>query len=57
VAAASGHAEIVEILLREGANVEATNRDGNTALILAERSGYADIVELLLARAVTTMLR
>ena len=46
-AAGRGQAEIVRILIA-GANVEATERSGSTALILAAASGHAEIVQLLL---------
>ena len=48
MAAHSGHANCVEALLKGGANPEATNSDGLTALIHAAEEGHADCVEALL---------
>jgi len=48
LAASRGDAESVELLLDARANVEATDRDGHTALIVATLEGEAEIVELLL---------
>jgi uncharacterized protein len=49
VAAASGRAANVRVLLRAGADVNAVNQHGNTALILAASHGRSDIVDVLLA--------
>ena len=49
-AAQKGEVESVRRLLRaEDVKVEATNADGDTALILAARGGYTGVAELLLA--------
>ena len=47
-AAYQGHAEVVELLLMKGANVNARDKDGTTALMCAARRGYIEITELLL---------
>jgi len=44
----TGNAEIVAMLLKRGADVEATDMYGSTALIKAIESGYTDIVTMLL---------
>ncbi|KAH0522614.1 hypothetical protein TsFJ059_006437 [Trichoderma semiorbis] len=49
-AAASGRDEIVRLLLRRGANVNAKTRDGITALQIATLKRYKKIVKLLLKR-------
>lgn len=49
LAATTGHVEIVRSLLKAGATVNATNRDGSTALMSAARAGHAAIVRSLLA--------
>ncbi|KAI2512192.1 serine/threonine kinase [Fragilaria crotonensis] len=46
--AQKGNLDEVLELLREGANVNATNTSGETALILASRNGFADVVKALL---------
>ncbi|KAJ3300308.1 Glycerophosphocholine phosphodiesterase [Borealophlyctis nickersoniae] len=43
-----GHAKVVEVLLRKGANVDAENMDGETPLHVAARNGHVDCVKLLL---------
>ena len=48
-AAAWGRVEVVQELLRHHAAVDATNRDGDTALLLASLSGHTDTVRILLA--------
>ena len=48
IAAQSGNAEIVKLLLEHGAEVDAKNKYGESALHVAARSGNAEIVELLL---------
>ena len=43
-----GYARTVKLLLEAGADVDAQDKNGCTALILASSRGYADIVKLLL---------
>lgn len=47
VAAHEGHVEIVDFLLRCGANLDARNRHGNTPLHCAVVSGREKIVQAL----------
>jgi len=47
-AAASGHTNIVLLLLAHGAQVDTPNHEGWTALHLAASQGYQDVVEALL---------
>ena len=42
-----GHIEIVQLLIENGANIEAENFDGQTALNLAELNGNIEIAQLL----------
>jgi hypothetical protein len=42
-----GHIETVRTLLRGGADVHVQDRDGNTALSVAEKCGYAEVAALL----------
>src|SRR5262249_862512 len=49
-AADKGQGEVVRLLLRRGANVDAADSDGWTALMWACRGGHLDIAETLLAR-------
>ncbi len=46
-AAASGHAELVKLLLRAGADVQATSDDGRTAAQLARDYGCTEVSDLL----------
>ena len=46
-ASSGGHREIVELLLKKGARVDAKNSGGVTALQQAKKAGHADIVLLL----------
>ena len=48
-AARHGKTDVAQALLAAGANIEARNNDGWTALIGAARLGYVDIVQALLA--------
>ena len=47
-AAKNGHAETVSLLLDNGADINAKNRDGQTALHVAAKYGHDAIVSLLL---------
>jgi len=49
IASNDGHVELVEMLLNNGANVNAKNSYGVTALHIASREGHTDIVAMLLA--------
>jgi uncharacterized protein len=50
-------ADLVHSLLQRSANVNATNRDGDTALIAASRIGNKAAVKVLLAGGASTVLR
>ena len=43
-----GHAEVVELLLKAGADKNARSRSGNTALCLALHQGHVEVARLLL---------
>jgi len=47
LAAESGEAQTVKLLLHKGASMEARDNDGKTALDFAARSGHTDIVQIL----------
>jgi ankyrin repeat protein len=49
-AAAEGDEKLVEALIDIGADLEATDPDGRTALMWAALEGQADIAEILLLR-------
>ena len=46
-AAIGGHAEVVEVLLENGAKLDGIGSRGETALFLASSAGSAEVVELL----------
>jgi ankyrin repeat protein len=46
-AADYGHAEVVELLLKSGADVNAQNENGVTAMRLATLKGHTQIILLL----------
>lgn len=48
IACANGHKEIVELLLKEGANIEHRDKKGFSPLIIAATAGHANVVEVLL---------
>ena len=50
IASKEGHVELVEMLLNNGANVNAKNSYGVTALHIASREGHTDIVAMLLEK-------
>ena len=43
-----GHTEIATILLEHGANINATNNNGATSLMLASQIGHNETIALLL---------
>ena len=47
IAAATGHAEVVQALLARSPGLDVQNKAGDTALIAASRGGYAAICHLL----------
>ena len=57
VAAKSGHAEVVELLLNKNAPKEATDDSGQTPLHVAVLEGHVNVVELLLARKANAAAR
>lgn len=48
VAAREGHQPIVELIVKEGLDIDAQNRAGKTALHIAEWKGHREVVSLLL---------
>lgn len=48
LAARNGHLEVVEALLKAGADPDHATADGRTALIMAAEGGHATVVESLL---------
>lgn len=50
LAAVNGHLSIVEILLEHGADLNAKNRQGSTALELSCRKGFFEISKVLISR-------
>ena len=49
-ASRGGHLNVVNLLLRKGASIEAKTRDGGTAVHLAASQGHEHILSLLLSR-------
>ena len=49
IASCSNHIDVVRALLAAGANVHATNLDGQTALDIALMHGHTDVVRMLVA--------
>ncbi|QDV44569.1 Ankyrin repeats (3 copies) [Stieleria neptunia] len=56
-AALYGHAEIAEYLIEAGADVDAKNRDGNTALHIASFLCHKEVVAVLLKRNASRAIR
>jgi ankyrin repeat protein len=48
-AAAAGHSQIVDLLIRAGANVNLINNSGFTPIASAAHAGYGEIVQLLIS--------
>ena len=42
-----GHTEVVKLLIKNGADVYAKNKYGQTALMLAEKRGHTKIISIL----------
>ncbi len=42
--------ELIKLLLAKGADINATNKYGETALSVATKNGYHNVVEVLKAR-------
>jgi hypothetical protein len=49
-AVSKGNREKIELLIAQGADVNARDSSGNTPLMLAARSGHSEIVQFLIAR-------
>ena len=49
VAAQGGHAEVVTLLLKNNANVDAVDNEGRTPLYFATQEGHAEVVRILLS--------
>ena len=47
LAAASGHVNIVEILLRHGVDRDVRSQEGRTALMVSARSGHEEVMSVL----------
>lgn len=46
----AGHAQCMQLMLEHGADIFASNSDGNTALHLAAGNGHKDCLQVLLER-------
>ena len=46
-AAANGHTEIVEFLIKQGVNIDMTSPNGTTALMMAAKGGHYNTVKVL----------
>jgi ankyrin repeat protein len=49
LAAAEGHADVVQLLIEAGSDIEATDEEGSTALWLARSAGHLDVAAMLAA--------
>lgn len=49
-AATNGHTQIIELLLNNGADIDATSDNGTTALMMAVRGNHLEAVSLLLEK-------
>lgn len=52
-----GHTKVVAMLLKNGADINALNKDGRTPLSFAASLGHADIVKLLIRKGANTHLK
>ncbi|KAL8856097.1 MAG: hypothetical protein Q9178_007292 [Gyalolechia marmorata] len=48
IAAGQGHTDVVELLLKHGADLDATDDDGHKAFFRAVREGHAKVIKVLL---------
>ena len=55
LAAMEGNTKIGELLISRGANVDAVNDFGETALSLAAHSGHVPFIRMLLAQGASTV--
>ncbi|RCN36955.1 ankyrin repeat protein [Ancylostoma caninum] len=56
-AARSGHANVVALLANERVDVNALNKNGESALLIASRYGHVDVVHALLERGANAAIR
>lgn len=56
-AVSQGNREKIELLIAQGADVNARDGNGNTPLMLAARSGHSEIVQFLIARGADVHLK
>ncbi len=47
LATASGHVDLIKMLLEKGASTEAVNNFGETPMVMARRRGHLEMIELL----------
>ena len=57
VAAASGHYDMVQVLIGQGADLTTPDREGWTALHCAASAGFLDVVKLLVESGATSEVR